>query len=827
MFDSDDREDSAGSDSREINGLIPVAIVFFPATIVFYAFVVGLTRKLRLPATSLFQIFIVFEIIVALTWKLSSSTDKIKHALSSLSEIGTTWTSIIFAVILLCFAVGAVAGLTWAQYEIRDLKKNPYKRKMENTWEYNFSFRRTLRQVLVQRKKIEGLKGGVFVDEEKAPLGLNEKFRKIDGHKDDVVFRYNSEARLHTLISGASGSGKSITMQSLIKSDIINDLPTIIIDFKRSPEFASKVATWTKQMGGEFYHFANGNVDDYDIKDSTGPCHYDPLYGGSPTSKADMVLNMREYDTASAVYRSNMQQLLQVLFSMLHFADKEQAPSVRWGQGGVYELASAIAKDNFTELAIACEGTDIEVEAQEVAGQLKGKTPLKHALDELQGQLRTIIASEYGQWMKTGPASRDINLFNLTSKKKNVIMFSLNSDSEPEFAKYVGSMILADITNVSAQRRNKQLDNQVNIYVDEFQAITATSVAGLLEKSRESRMAVTLAQQSFEQVAASAQQNGEAYLLSILDTCSNFIVHSGMTEDSALRLSKILGKDWMPKYRQSDNDKAYTSIFKLQRKNLNITTSEEEDWLCPPQKFMQLTSPSPANGNKSTAVVVNKSCADPLHARKDGAVARRVWMIPDDDVLATYYDTSHRLSPEIIKKNYPKLAKQAATTQKAGKNTGPRASEMETSEQMDAEVDHYDVSQENGDFAFERIDDEPESALEDLDSLENYKSELDNKKQPEKKEDDFLDQWGTPPSPKIKSESKDTPEQALSNPTRSREKEILPKPKPKSSSGLPKSSGLPIPSGRKESKDYTDNNKNTEETNDQKEDKDSISLPDL
>lgn len=106
-------------------------------------------------------------------------------------------------------------------------------------------------------------------------------------------------------------------------------------------------------------------------------------------------------------------------------------------------------------------------------------------------------------------------------------------------------------------------------------------------------------------------------------------------------------------------------------------------------------------------------------------------------------------------------------------------------------------------------------------------SELDNKKQPEKKEDDFLDQWGTPPSPKIKSESKDTPEQALSNPTRSREKEILPKPKPKSSSGLPKSSGLPIPSGRKESKDYTDNNKNTEETNDQKEDKDSISLPDL
>lgn len=632
----------AVEDDEVENGANPgtlalLALFFLPAGVTAFGFYL-LLRKGRLRLSSVFQVFLLFEALIAFLWMATGSTKDLLGVITNPTDIGARWTGIIVPLVLFYSALGGLAGLAIVWWEIRQMKTNPHRMELKGNWQYHFQFRRGLTQVLRRKKRIDGLKRGVFVTEDSAPLGLNEE------EEDRVTSRYYAEASLHTLISGASGSGKSISMQSLIRADIQNHIPTVVIDFKRSPEFASKLAAWAHEEGVDFYHFVNGELHDYDIKHSEGPVRYDPLSGGSPTAKADMVLGMREYDTASAVYRANMQQLLQVLFSMLHYANRSKAPSIRWENGGIYQLASAVAKDNFTELAIACENTPIQTEAQEVAEQLKGKTGLRHAMEELQGQVRTIIASEYGQWMKTSPTDRGLDLFELTSKPGNVLLFSLNSDSEPEFAKYVGSMILADITNTSAKRRNQQMKNQVNIYVDEFQAVNPTAVTGLLEKSRESKMAVTLAQQSFEQVVASAPQNGEAYLLSILDTCSNFIIHNGMTEDSAERLSKILGKHWVTKYRSTNkNQSFFLSVNWKNKRDSVVTTAEEEVWVFPPRKFMTLMSPSEANGYKSTAVLINKSCSDPAYAGREGAVARRVWMLPDNAVLDTYYDKTYRL----------------------------------------------------------------------------------------------------------------------------------------------------------------------------------------
>lgn len=164
----------------------------------------------------------------------------------------------------------------------------------------------------------------------------------------------------------------------------------------------------------------------------------------------------------------------------------------------------------------------IAKQAAELVEALRVKgSPLLHALEELRGQMRTIIVSEYGQWMKTGnqPGDREINLYDALGKDGSVVLFSLNSDSEKDFAQFVGAMILADLTNISALRRNTGANNQVNIYIDEFQAVPPTAVTSLLEKSRASFMAMTLAQQSFDQVVASAKTAGEVYLNSILDTC--------------------------------------------------------------------------------------------------------------------------------------------------------------------------------------------------------------------------------------------------------------------------------------------------------------------
>lgn len=628
--------DPKGSD---VVGKIIGGIIFLPSVLVAGLFYIML-RFFRLPLVTVTQIYVALQLVVVALWGILDVNGGI---FAFLKSPFSNYTEVVPAVILVLISLGGLLGVGVCWWEMKQMKNNPHRVQLEGGWQYQFKFRRSLAQTLSRKKKIKGLKDGLYLTEDKVPLGIQET------NDSEVVSRYYAEAATHTLVVGASGSGKSITLQSLIRGDIVNSNSTIVIDFKRDPEFASKVSSWTKEMGGNFYHFVNGDPSEYDIKNSRGQSIYDPLATGSPTVKADMVLGMREYDTASAVYKANMQQLLQVVFSMLHYANRAKAPNIAWGSGGLFQLATAISGDNFHDLAIACEGTPIQTQAEEVTLQLKGKTGLKHAMDELQGQIRTIVASDYGRWMEASSENPAIDLMELMAVEGNVVMFSLNSDSEPEFAAYVGAMILADITNVSAKRRNMQLKNKIMVYVDEFQAVVPTSVKALLEKSRGSAIGVTLAQQSFEQTVSASPSNGEAHLLGILDTCSNFIVHNGMTEDSAVRLAKIVGKHVVTKYiKTNENSSFFLSLNWSNKRSAKIQTKDEEAWIYPPREFMSLTSPSAANEYKSTAVVINKNCVDPLHSGSEGATARKVWMIPDSSVLEEYYDGTHDSSHNFV-----------------------------------------------------------------------------------------------------------------------------------------------------------------------------------
>lgn len=526
-------------------------------------------------------------------------------------------------------------------------------------------------------------------------------------------FEVDSPSHLFLCTESFIPTHNTITMQSLIYADIQNQVPTIVIDLKRSPEFASKLSIWSKENGCDFYHFVNGKPENYDIKDSDGPVRYDPLAAGTSTSKADMVLGMREYDTASAVYKANMQQLLQVLFSMLEVASThddryKSAKKVLWDNGGLYNVASVVASvANFEDVVNLCEGTSIYDNAVDVLNQIKGKTGLRHALEELQGQMRTLLGSEYRDWFRTGPGRKGISLYELSSKPGSVILFSINSDSEPDFAKFIGSMILSDLTNVSARRRNIQIKNQVQVYIDEFQAIPPSSVTSLLEKARESSMAITLAQQSFEQIAASAAQNGENHLNSILDTCSNFIIHSGMTESSAERVSKVLGKHWITKYRGTNKNKSFfLSVNFGNKRTSNVQTYEEEYWVYPPREFMVLSSPTENNKFRSTAVIVNKNIADKRYKKNEGAVARKTLMVPDSRVLDSYYDPDFRLSEEILKgyefKKKPQstVVRDSSKPIKSTRTLKEISSKAVASKKKIAVIDSEPLEEDEGDFQF-------------------------------------------------------------------------------------------------------------------------------
>lgn len=636
-------------DQREAQGegpdrlpLVLAAILFLPAMVTAGAYY-SLLRFGRLRLSVIASVAAVVDLLLLAYLLLSSALPSFLPTLLAVGSLGQHWPTLLKVLIPLNLILGSFVGLAFVSWEVRNMDRNPHLTRVPGFWTYKFTFRRTPREELQKRRIIKNLRLGVYECEERSPLGLSETRRYRP------VFRYATEARTHTLSIGASGSGKTITLMNLIHNDIVSETPVVVLDLKRDPEFASKLATWAEECGADFYHFVNGDPADYDITGSIGQAYYDALAAGSPGSKADMMLNMREYDSNAAVFKTNMTQLLQVTFQMLKQADRgsihlREVP-IEWEAGGLRLLASAVKNmGRITGLAAACEGTEVAMAADELVEALTGKTTLSQQLTELQGQLRTITASEYGRWLDAGRGKRNIDLFRLTQKPGTVVLFSLNSDAEPDFVKYIGSLIMADLTNVSARRRNKALNNPVNIYIDEFQALNPSSVASLLEKSRASAMAVTLAQQSLEQIIASSQFNGEAYLNSIIDTCSNFLVHSGSTQGSAERLSKIIGEESVEKYRVSNanSNRLFKSNWR-NKQNQMVSKETAKDWKFPPERFMSLSAPSPHNNYRTTAVYITKTCADPAFEEdnKLGALAREVLLIPHQEVLTTYYEVDH------------------------------------------------------------------------------------------------------------------------------------------------------------------------------------------
>lgn len=648
-------EDGSNSGSESAIGkliLFILSIPFIPAGIFGFLFYWLLLRvlKLRRSVSGLIGLGLVLLSYAALT--ILDGPAKAVETFTAPGGIVENWDQLLYLVLPLSVGLGSLIGYGIILWDVRDIHNNPHRVELPGFWTYDLRWRKTPLELWRKKRAIEALKAGSLVDEERAPLGYEED-------RDRVAYRFTEESVRHTLITGAAGSGKTISMLSMMRADIESGRTVIAVDFKRSPEFAAKLAAWAKEFGVPFYHFEKGRPESYRIEHSLGQSTYDPFASGSGS---EMVLNMREYDTASAVYKGHMQQLLQVVFAMMEQADRtmtgetalldtpkpgEPKPepgtrrvvtaNIDWGHGGIYQLASVLTESNLKDLLVACQGKPIFLEAQDyIPKAISGKGMENHSLEELRGQMRTIVASAYGRWFKIGDGSRNIDLLKMMTGDQAIALFSFNSEDEPELSRYVGSMIFADMRACSSVIRNRKAAKITNVYVDEFQAVPPTAVNGLLEKARESKIAMTLAQQAFEQIITSSPANGEAYLQSILVTCSNFLTHAGMTQDSAERISKLLGKHWKTVYsRTNRSDGGFLKNNFGNRRNQIVSATKQEIWKVEPSEFMELSAPSSVNGYRSTAILVNKAVADP-DVESDGTIARKLWMIPPAVVLEEY-----------------------------------------------------------------------------------------------------------------------------------------------------------------------------------------------
>lgn len=642
---------------KKTNSLLPLFILSgmavlpgFIASLITY-YILFRTLKQKPIVIYLFLAVVSFFIFI---WNL------IAHPLTSMDI--SNHTSFMTAYLYLCSIAYVILTFFIVFHQARQLRLYPELKVMKG-WAYNFEYRKTPYELYKRKQNIKSLKEGNEYAYDSAPLGIlaDKVFMESNDagdvkyfDKERIVRSYYPERCGHTAATGQTGAGKTYTMLQLMRNDIEAGNPVFAIDFKKGTEYPYYLAKWAKEHGRQFYHFTAGKPGTYNNPFCDNQASYDPLATGTATSKADMMLNLRQWDGASEVYKKRTKDILESIFYLLENVDREKTKQyINWHEGGLSQFVSALQLKNLYALI---EQFKIDVSNKEHAGEyvsggdkrrLSALLGLYEELNSPQGKglleqinglvsnCRTLIMSSYGDWLAKGETPYHINLFEFAiSEEAPVVLFSFNPQEESDFAKYMGSIILSDLSRTSAYKNAQGNKDLVGVYLDEFQILDPATVADLLEKARSSKMYILLSLQSLEQIVKSSSANGTAVRDSIVDTIQNFIIHKGSGQNTAEELAKIIGQTNMKKYVESGQRNS--SLFQLNwrnSRNSRVNTQVEPDWIVSPSKFQNLSAPVKENNYTSTAYYITKACAEKEFASMERAVARKVQIIVDEELL--------------------------------------------------------------------------------------------------------------------------------------------------------------------------------------------------
>jgi hypothetical protein len=596
-------------------------------------------------------IFLGLLIFGILLWVYGQITSPFHDIIAAFGSMPESLLLLIHPYIYLCLWISIFLGAMIIVYHNSQIKRYPALRQLEG-WAKGFVFDSTPFEKLKRKRMIKQIKAGELQAREFAPLGVNDGLvyhnampEGIPKITEEFVVRYYSEATTHSLITGASGSGKSISMLTMVYNDILTGKPVLFMDNKKSPEVIYFLSKWAHEHNRPFYHFTNSSAKSYKNPYCKSPASYDPLATGTANSKADMILGLRSWEGGAEIYKKRTQDVLGSVFMLLARIPPSKVPDIDWDSGGIHKFASALRTANLLKLIevfgeyehkLNDEDKKRLLQLTELYEEIKNpKSPLRDQIRELQSICRTLIMSEYGGWLIK--QRNHIDLLKIALDENNegpVCLFSFNPQEEPDFAKYMGEIVLADLGRVSAVKNAQGNQTLFGLYIDEFQTLNPDSIKDILEKARSAKFFVTLSLQSYEQIIKAADSQGEATLNAILDTCSNFVAHAGATTHAAEILSAIVGKYNKTEYTSTTRMSSH--LFALNFFNVRnavVSTSIKEDWIVPPHEFQRLESPSKANGYKSSAFVINKACQEPNYDWIAGAVARRTQVIAREDLL--------------------------------------------------------------------------------------------------------------------------------------------------------------------------------------------------
>lgn len=567
--------DSSPEDQKQTAAIVAVVIaaiaILSPFSAIAFVAMWFLFSKVRISHKVLAAFLGLYVLLIAVTGLLPLLTNLFVqsfiteiNAISGGEFSAAVYFKAVIAQIPIAILIGGIPGVVYNWWRF---VRQPEWKKIQ--------FRRTPVEVWRRKKNIDDISSDKNSPQDGMSLGIDDK----TGKRINQTF---AEAAAHTCIFGAAGGGKTVTMMVRARDVIKQGHGLVFIDLKGGTDVPEILHEYTERYGRKFYHFAIQHPSQpYTGPSEKGLSFYIPLGRGDASRRKDMVVSLREWSEYH--YKMMASNYVQVAFDVAIAVPPDK---------GVDEFTDIINLMNPEILKQRARRLPQEPQYEELrhaARSLTERTMTKDAqsaVTGMRGTLQNIRNSTVGHWLRSAPEGKDNIDIRKIADEGSVVVFTLDSSTYPELSQQVANLIIQDLKTVSAELRQRPSAKPLHVDIDEFSALDSENIIGLINKSRDAKMPVTMATQALGDL----RRINITFLEQLLGIVSAFIIHRANRLEDAEVYAGLTGKGtrWDVRYAVEHTSGGILGGPGKGAATGGGSVSEVEDFRVRPQEIQEL-----------------------------------------------------------------------------------------------------------------------------------------------------------------------------------------------------------------------------------------------
>jgi hypothetical protein len=311
----------------------------------------------------------------------------------------------------------------------------------------------------------------------------------------------------HTLVVGATRSGKTVTMTWAAVRAIEHGMGVIVVDPKGDRDLCRELRDAAQAAGRQFIEWT-----------PQGPSVYNPYARGSETEIADKVLAGERFTEPH--YLRQAQRYLGHEVRTLRKA------------GLQVSLGTLVEQLDPMRLEVLARSLS-EPEARGVHDYLDSLTTRQQGdLSGVRDRLAIMAESDIGPWLD--PRTQGVERLDLLEavKRQAVVYFNLEADRRPLLAQMLGAAIVQDLQAMVAALQGRAGGTPIGtlVVIDEFAAIVPERIVGLFGRAGGAGVSLMLGTQELADLRLPGR---EQLLEQVMGNLSSLIAHRQVVPASA------------------------------------------------------------------------------------------------------------------------------------------------------------------------------------------------------------------------------------------------------------------------------------------------------